>query len=108
MQFKTISLNRICLTVIISINGYNPSLAAINCRIFGGSVLGLFLFLLYIINLNQAIKFWKVHHLTKDTNLLCLSNYIKDLNKQVNVDLRHLVNWLNTNKFTFNGKKLKW
>ena len=40
-----------------------------------------------------------------DTNLLCLSNSIKKLNKLVNADLKHLVNWLNANKISLNVKK---
>ena len=30
-------------------------------------------------DLNQAIKFCKVHHFADDTNLLCLSNSIKKI-----------------------------
>ena len=41
----------------ISINGYESGLAAINCGVPEGSVLGPLLFLLYINDLNQAIKF---------------------------------------------------
>ena len=63
------------------------------------------LFLLYIYDLNQAIKFCKVHHFADDTNLLCLSNSIKKLNKLVNADLKHLANWLNANKISLNVKK---
>ena len=40
-----------------------------------------------------------------DTNLLCLSNYIKKPNKLVNADLKHLVNWLNANKISLSTKK---
>ena len=29
-------------------------------------------------------------------------------NKFVNVDLKNLVNWLNANKISLTGKKLKW
>ena len=64
-----------------------------NCGIPQASVLGSFLFLSYINDLNQAIKFCKVYHFADDTNLLCLSNSIKKLNKLVNADLKHLVNW---------------
>ena len=71
------------------------------------SVLGLLLFLLYINNLIQAIKFCKVYHFADGTNLLCLGNSIKKLNKLVNADLKHLVNWLNANKISLNVKKLK-
>ena len=89
----------------VSINGYESGLAAINCGVPQESVLGPFLFLLYINDLNQAIKFCKVHHFADDTNLLCLSNSIKKLNKQVNADLKDLVNWLNANKISLNVKK---
>ena len=92
----------------VFINGYESGLAAINCGVPQGSVLGPLLFLLYINDLNQAIKSCKVHHVADDTNLLCLSNLIKKLNKQVNADLKHLVNWLNANKISLNEKRLKW
>ena len=94
-RFKSYLSNR---NQYVSINGYESGLAAINCGVPQGSVLGPLLFLLYINDLNQAIKFCKVHHFADDTNLLCLSNSIKKLNKQVNADLKHLVNWLNVNK----------
>ena len=70
-----------------------------------GSVLGPLLFSQYINDLNQTIKFGKVHHFADDTNLLYLSNFIKKLNKLVNADLKHLANWLNANKISLNVKK---
>ena len=51
----------------ISINGYESILGAINCGVPQGSVLGPLLFLLYINDLNQAIKSCKVHHFADDT-----------------------------------------
>ena len=81
---------------------------SINCGAPQRSVLGLLLFLLYINDLNQAIQFCKVNNFADDTNLLCHSNSIKKLmNKVVNADLKHLVNWLNANKISLNVKKLK-
>ena len=87
--FKSYLSNR---SQYVSINGYDSGLAAINCGVPQGSVLGPLLFLLYINDLNQAIKFCKVHHFADDTNLLCLSNSIKKLNKLVNADLKYPVN----------------
>ena len=89
----------------ISINGYDSGLAEINCGVPQGSVLGPLLFLLYINDLNQAIKFCKVHHFADDTNLLYLGKSIKKLNKLVNIDLKNLLYWLNANKISLNVKK---
>ena len=89
-------------------DSFESGLATINCGVPQGSVLGLLLFLLYINDLNLATKSYKVHHFADDTNLLCVSNSIKKLNKQVNADLKHLVNWLNANKISLNVKKPKW
>ena len=67
-----ICLNPICLIAIsiyVSINGYESVLAALNWGVPQGSVLGSLLFLLFINDLNQAIKFSKVHHFADDTSL---------------------------------------
>ena len=61
----------------VYINGYGSGLAEINCSVPQGSVLGPLLFLLYIDDLNQAIKFCKVHHFADDTDLLYLGKSIK-------------------------------
>ena len=100
--FKSYLSNR---NQYVSINGYESGLAALNCGIPQGSVLGPLLFLLYINDLNQAIKFCKIHHFADDTNILCVSNSVKKLNKLVNADLKHLANWLNTNKISLDVKK---
>ena len=90
--------------IAISMYESESGLAAINCGVPHESVLGPLLFLLYTNDLNQAIKSCKVHHFADDTNLLCLSNSIKKLNKKVNADLKQLVNWLNANKISPNVK----
>ena len=93
----------------VSINWYDFGLAAINYGVPQGSALGPLLFLLYINDLNQALEFCKGHHFADDTNLLCLGNSIKKLNKLVNADLKCQVNRLNANNVSLNvKKKLKW
>ena len=89
----------------VSINTFDSGLTSINCGIPQGSVLRPLLLLLYINDLNQAIKVCRVHNFADDTNLLCLSNSIKKLNKLVNTDLKHLFNCLNANKISLHVKK---
>ena len=61
--FKSCLSNR---SQYVSINEYESGLAAINFGVSQGSALRPLLFLLYINDLNQAIKFCKVHHFAGD------------------------------------------
>ena len=54
------------------------------------SVLGSLLFLIYINDLNQALKFCKVHHFADDASLIHFSKSVYRLNKYFNLDLKHL------------------
>ena len=99
--FKSCLFNR---NQYVSTNSYGSGLAAINCGVSQWSVLGALLILLYTNDLNQVIKFW-IHHFPDDIDLLCLSNSIEKVNKIVNADLKHLVNWLNAKKNSLNVKK---
>ena len=68
-------------------------------------MVGPLLFLLYISDFNQAIKFCKVHHFANDTNFLYLGKSMKKLKRLVIFDLKNLVYWLNANKISLNIKK---
>ena len=63
----------------LSINGYDSNLADVKFGVPQGSVLGPLLFLIYINDLNQALRFCKVYHFTDDTNLITLINLFTDL-----------------------------
>ena len=88
----------------VSINGYDSNLADVKFDVPQGSVLGPLLFLVQINDLNQALKFCKVHHFADDTNLIHFSKSVNRLNKYVNLDLKNLTYWLNNNRIALNVK----
>ena len=89
----------------VSINGYDSNLADVKFGVPQGSVLGPLLFLIYNNDLNQALKFCKVHLFSDDTNLIHFSKSVYRLNKYVNLDLKNLTYWLNANRISLNVKK---
>ena len=89
----------------VSINGHESSLASVLYGVPQGSVLGSLLFLIYINDLNQAIKFCKGDHFADDTNLLHFNKSVAKLNKLVSQDMKNLTVWLNTNKISLNVEK---
>ena len=100
--FKSYLTNR---QQFVSINGYNSSKQPMVYGVPQGSVLGPLLFLIYINDLNKAIKFSKTHHFADDTNLLFADNSLKKIQKFVNLDLKLLNNWLKANKISLNASK---
>ena len=70
-----------------------------------GSVLGPLLFLLYINDLNLAIKHCYMYHFADDTNLLGIGKSAKKIQKHINIDLKLLVSWLLANKISLNKTK---
>ena len=82
----------------VSINGYDSNLAHVKFGVPQRSVLGPLLFLIDINDLNQALKFCKVHHFADDINLVHFSKSVYRHNKYVNFDLKNLTCWLNANR----------
>ena len=89
----------------VSINGHNSNEACMPYGVPQGSVLGPLLFLIYINDLHKAINYSKTRHFADDTNLIIKGKSPKKLQKQLNLDLRSLCNWLKANKISLNASK---
>ena len=89
----------------VVINGFESSSKFLHHGVPQGSVLGPILFLIYINDLNQCIKYCTTYHFADDTNLLNISKDYKTLKKQVNYDLFNLHKWLTANKISLNEGK---
>ena len=90
---------------LVSINGHGSGLASASQDVPEGSIFGPCLFLIYINDLNQAIKFLKIYHFADDTNLLHFSKSVTKFNKNVNLDTKNLTYQLNANKISLNVQK---
>ena len=86
----------------VSINEFNSDHQNIKCGVPQGSVLGPLLFLIFIKNLNFAIRNSLDFHFADDICSLSIKSKIKEINKYVDKDLRSLSKWLNSNKIVLN------
>ena len=73
-----------------------------------GSVLGPLLFLIYINNMNSAVKNSMIHHFADDTNLLLTDKNLKKLKNKMNRELSYLFDWLCANRLTLNVGKTEF
>ena len=92
----------------VSLGGVSSNYLPITCGVPQGSILGPLLFIIYINDMHNAIKFSKVHHFADDTNLLFSHKNPKILRKRVNADLALLFDWLCANRLSLNVGKTEF
>ena len=92
----------------VSIDGKVSDLKPITCGVPQGSILGPLLFLIYINDMNKAIKNSSVYHFADDTNLLYSHKNAKTLKKNMNKDLNTLSEWLCANRLSLNVGKTEF
>ena len=89
----------------VSIGNIKSSIVSLLHGVPQGSVLGPLLFLIYINDMHQAVKFSSLFQFADDTNMLNYSKNLKQLAKHVNIDLKLISHWLNANKISLNTSK---
>ena len=93
-------------TRYVSILGFESKIMSVAHGVPQGSVLGPLLFLIYINDLHNAIKYNIVYHFADDTNLLNIVKSLRKMQKIVNIDLKLLYKWLLANKISLNCSKI--
>ena len=92
----------------VAIGGQSSKYTTLEHGVPQGSVLGPLLFLLYINDLHECIKFSKAFHFADDTNLLYIPpkrSRNRNIVRKLNIDLKSLNNWLLANKISLNSTK---
>ena len=92
----------------VTLNGEISDSKPVSCGVPQGSILGPLLFLIYINDMNKAIRNSKVYHFADDTNLLFSHKNEKTLKRIVNKDLKNLYEWLCANRLSLNVAKTEF
>ena len=90
---------------LVSTNAVILILSILFLQLDPGSLLCLFLLLIYINDVHKSIRYSKTYHFPDDTIIIKLSLLLKILTKQVNTDLPNLSNWLKPDKLSLNVNK---
>ena len=88
-----------------TINRFSSETQSFQCGVPQSSVLFYLLFLKYISDLHNALKFSQSFHFANDTCLLNIQNTISEISTIQNKDLKELSFLLNANKMAMNVAK---
>ena len=101
-SFRSYLSNR---SQFVSINGFRSDYKTIKYGVPEGSVQGPLFFLIFINDLNIAIKHSQTFHFADYDCLLNIKDSVEQIKKVINEDLKFLVQWLNANRISLNVAK---
>ena len=78
------------------------------CGIPQGSILGPLLFLLYVNDLPNCLKYTKCNIFADDTQIDASSNNIESIANTLNEDLANVSDWMKANKLSLNASKTEY
>ena len=89
-----------------SVNGYQSNMRKLKYGVPQWSVLGPLIFILLINDLHLAVHY-SCYQFVENTDLFVVEKSLKQLNKNVNRDLKLTVEWVRANKLSLNVKTIK-
>ena len=89
----------------VSVNGHNSSYLDVTCGVLQGSILGPFLFLIFINDLPMSARKLSFYLFANDTNIYFEPDSLSKLEQVVNKELKKVQKWLDTNKLALNIDK---
>ena len=94
--FKSYLSNR---SFLVNLENNFSQPASVSCGVSQGSILGPLLFLIYVNDMSQAVKFDPFLY-ADDSCLVCHHKDINAIEKQLNVDFANICDWFVDNKLS--------
>ena len=90
------------------VNGVESNFFSLNSGVLQGSILGPFLFIVYINDMVRATNYFTVRLFADDTSLTAVGSDLDVLIQRINSELPPVYEWLCSNKITLNLSETKY
>ena len=92
----------------VTINGVSSDFSNITCGVPQGSILGPLLFIVYINDLNTVSEILRTIMFADDTNLFMSGTGLDEIELRLNVELKLVTQWFQTNLLSLNVSKTSY